>query len=74
MLTGGVPRARPHALVAGSRAPAGRWSQVLIVDLWHHELVTDDERLATLDTEEMKQDYLGVVHRKSYRNTVERGH
>ena len=48
--------------------------QVLIVDLWHHELRTDEARLATLDNDDMKQDYLGVVHRSTYRNTVERGH
>ena len=47
---------------------------VLIVDLWHHELRTDDERVATLDNDEMKRDYLDVVRRGTYRNTIERGH
>ena len=39
---------------------------VLIVDLWHHELRTDKQRLQTVDNEEMRQDYLGVVERSFY--------
>ena len=47
---------------------------VLIVDLWHPELRNDEDRLATLETEENKEEYLGVVHRNYYCTTTERGH
>ena len=52
----------------------GQSRLVLIVDLWHHELRTDDERLATLDNDEMRRNYLGVVQHGAYQNTIERGH
>ncbi|KAL1519272.1 hypothetical protein AB1Y20_022801 [Prymnesium parvum] len=47
---------------------------VLIVDMWHPDLSTDEARLATMDDDEMKDNYLAVVRHGTYRNTIERGH
>jgi aspartyl/asparaginyl beta-hydroxylase (cupin superfamily) len=47
---------------------------VLIVDLWHPELVTDAQREATLPAEEQRERYRGVVERNEYLTTTLRGH
>ena len=47
---------------------------VLIVDLWHPDLDTDEKRLAALNSDEERECYLGVAKRKEYGNTTQRGH
>lgn len=47
---------------------------VLIVDLWHPQLDTDDKRLAAMNSQLERDIYLGVVKRNEYGNTIERGH
>ncbi|KAK3239832.1 hypothetical protein CYMTET_50263 [Cymbomonas tetramitiformis] len=47
---------------------------VLIVDLWHPELDTDEKRLAALQHDEQRQTYRGVVDRSFYETTTLRGH
>ena len=46
---------------------------VLIVDLWHPDLATDAQRLATLDPPEARR-YEAVVRHGHYETTTERGH
>lgn len=47
---------------------------VLICDIWHPELRTDEQRLAALKKEEERGRYLEVVRKDRYENTVQRGH
>ena len=47
---------------------------VLIVDMWHPGLQTDEQRLAALQSEEQRERYLGVVHCGTYETTTLRGH
>ena len=47
---------------------------VLIVDLWHPGLDTDEKRLAALDEASNRQIYLDVVRKAKWQNTTERGH
>ena len=47
---------------------------VLIVDMWHPGLQTDEQRLAALQSQEQRERYLGVVHCGTYETTTQRGH
>ena len=47
---------------------------VLIVDLWHPMLTSDEQRLAALQNDDEREVYLGVARRGTYRNTSLRGH
>ena len=47
---------------------------VLIVDLWHPELETDEQRNAALNDEAQRERYRGVALRGEYETTTLRGH
>lgn len=46
---------------------------ILIVDMWHPQLVTDEQRAAAMDATQNKR-YLSVVERGEYETTTLRGH
>ena len=46
---------------------------VLIVDIWHPQLDTDEKRLKAMASEHQQAIYRGVVHRRFYGSTKERG-
>ena len=47
---------------------------VLIVDMWHPELLTDEQRRSAMQDEEQRQRYTDVVNRGQYETTTLRGH
>ena len=47
---------------------------VLIVDLWHPELETDEQRADALNDEAQRERYRGVALRGEYETTSLRGH
>ena len=47
---------------------------VLIVDIWHPELDTDEKRMRALQTDDERSIYRDVVHRQVYQTTNQRGH
>lgn len=47
---------------------------VLIVDQWHPDLKTDDQRVAALHDEELSRRYLAARHNGYYETTILRGH
>ena len=47
---------------------------VLIVDLWHPDLKTDEQRAAALQDDEQRQRYSRVRHNRHYETTTLRGH
>lgn len=47
---------------------------VLIVDIWHPQLASDEQRYAAMKSDLEKEIYAGVVQRGFYGNTIERGH
>ena len=47
---------------------------VLIVDLWHPELETDEQRSDALNDEAQRERYRGVALRGEYETTTLRGH
>ena len=47
---------------------------VLIVDMWHPDLKTIDQRTAALQDDEQRRRYLGVQHNGYYEATTLRGH
>ena len=47
---------------------------VLIVDMWHPELQTDEQRVEAMQDSKQRQRYLGVVERGFYETTTLRGH
>ena len=47
---------------------------VLIVDMWHPQLQTDEQRAAALQDEQQRTRYRGVVERGAYETTTLRGH
>ena len=47
---------------------------VLIVDLWHPQLDTDEKRLRAMNSDDERQIYLDVVQRQKYQPTEMRGH
>ena len=47
---------------------------VLIFDIWHPQLVSDDERCAALENDNDRKVYLGVVRDGAFYDTIERGH
>ena len=46
----------------------------MIVDMWHPELQTDEQRVEAMQDSEQRQRYLGVVERGFYETTSLRGH
>ena len=47
---------------------------VLIVDLWHPQLDSDEKRMSAMQTDDERQVYRGVASRREYRSTELRGH
>ena len=47
---------------------------VLILDLWHPMLDTDEKRLQAMQSDAERELYLGVVRRQEYQTTELRGH
>ena len=47
---------------------------VLIVDLWHPQLDSDEKRMSVMQTDDERQVYRGVASRREYRSTELRGH
>ena len=66
------PRVAAYAESACTAAAAARL--VLIVDLWHPELETDEQRADALNDEAQRERYRGVALRGEYETTTLRGH
>ena len=47
---------------------------VLIVDIWHPQLDSDEKRGKAMQSDEERSLYYGVVHRHEYQTTEMRGH
>ena len=62
-----------EALAAADAALMAR-PDLLIVDLWHPELETDEQRADALNDEAQRERYRGVALRGEYETTSLRGH
>ena len=62
------------ACTAAASALAEGREEELIVDLWHPELETDEQRSDALNDEAQRERYRGVALRGEYETTSLRGH